>query len=282
MFDLIHNSQTQSYDELSLQDIAAIAPAAITPTQAYNVSSRYEYINSLDIIDSMAANGFYVTGAKQRKSRKRSQIPFAAHMLTFTKRGYFNSEAPQIVIINSHDGKQAAHAYAGCLRFICSNLMIATDGPAYRMRHVGQGMAESFADMLDATAARLPEMVQEIDAMKCATISTADRKSFQRDAVKMRWTMESERKESMGAFATLETVAALDCVRRDGDAGNSVWEVLNKAQECLIRSGQTALPIVSYSRKNPTGKMRKAKSVTAFKSSIELNGKLWARALELV
>ena len=282
MFDLIHNAQTQAYDELSLQEIAALAPAALTPTQSFNVSSRYEYINSLDIIDNMAQHGFYVTGAKQRKSRKRSQVPFAAHMLTFTKRGFYDGEAPQIVIINSHDGKQSAHAYAGCLRFICSNLMISTDGPAYRMRHAGQNMAESFADMLDATAARLPEMVQEIDAMKCATISTSDRKSFQRDAVKMRWKMESERKEENGAFATLETIAALNTVRRDGDAGQSVWEILNKAQECLIQSGQMNLPLVSFSKKHPNGKTRKAKSVTAFKSSIDLNGKLWARALELV
>jgi hypothetical protein len=63
----------------------------------------------------------------------------------------------------------------------------------------------------------------------------------------------------------------LEC-QRDEDRGNGLWEVFNRVQENIMEG--------NFHYKTKTGKQRQARVIKNFKQDLDLNRKMFSKALE--
>ena len=97
------------------------------------VSEKYTHIPTERVIDDMELLGWKPVDAKEVKARTQNTQGVQKHMIVFRNDDVvINGQDgdvvyPQILITNSHDGKNAFQFTAGLFRMICENgLIIAT------------------------------------------------------------------------------------------------------------------------------------------------------------
>ncbi len=89
-------------------------------------SDRYVYVPTIDIVEGLRREGWFPFFAVQSVPRDDSRHGHAKHMLRLRRdEGIGKPEAAEVIIVNSHDGTSAYQMFAGMLRFVCTNSMIA-------------------------------------------------------------------------------------------------------------------------------------------------------------
>ena len=135
---------------LSKEQIKSKAPSIFTSTASQGVSDKYTHIPTSNVIDDMDLLGWKVVDAKEVKARKG--IGFQKHLLVFRNEDVVINGAdgdtvyPQILLTNSHDGKNSFTFTAGLFRMICENgLVVSTEQfEDVKMRHMGYTFRVSF------------------------------------------------------------------------------------------------------------------------------------------
>jgi hypothetical protein len=276
-FDLIHTHNPNA-DALTRDQVQQSCPAAFTDHASPETSERYGFVSTANAIDILADHGFAPVRAIQKPVRKLSQLPFADHMITFAPTGFADKGAPdraEIVLYNSHNGRSSIKLFSGCYRFICSNGHVAGEGFEAKARH-NRLTANGFSDMVADQAQSLPAMMQRIERMKQTTLELEQIGDLAYNATKLRWDMEADRPEgTLGTFATPVTVHELSRPRRYADTGSDLWSAYNVAQEALIRG---KVRIVSVTKRNPDGAIRKARPIASLPESVRINRQLWDMA----
>ena len=119
---------------LSKKELSEIAPSIFTMKPSNTVSDKYTHIPTERVIDDMELMGWKPVDAKEVKARTEDTRGVQKHLVIFRNDDVvINGEDgdtvfPQILITNSHDGKNAFQFTAGLFRMICENgLVIATD-----------------------------------------------------------------------------------------------------------------------------------------------------------
>jgi len=102
--------QNRTQMPLSMDEIERRAPSALALRPYAEMSAKYQYIPTVNIIQGMAKAGFLPFSATQSLTRIEGKQPFAKHMLRFRHQDVANSLVvgdviPEVVLINSHDGE---------------------------------------------------------------------------------------------------------------------------------------------------------------------------------
>ena len=109
--------QTAKY--LTKENIKSIAPSVFASEPSSDVSKHYTHIPTERVMDDMELLGWKPIDAVEVKARKSSTRGFQKHLLTFRNDDVvINGEDgdtvfPQILMTNSHDGKNAFQFQAG-------------------------------------------------------------------------------------------------------------------------------------------------------------------------
>jgi hypothetical protein len=126
-------------------------------------SERYVYVPTIDIVEGLRREGWFPFFAVQSVPRDGSRHGHAKHMLRLRRDdGIGKPEAAEVIIVNSHDGTSAYQMFAGMLRFVCTNSMIAGERfEEVRVPHKGNiehdiiegvyTVAEDFPLLIDAS-----------------------------------------------------------------------------------------------------------------------------------
>ncbi len=126
-------------------------------------SDRYVYVPTIDIVEGLRREGWFPFFAVQSVPRDGSRHGHAKHMLRLRRDdGIGKPEAAEVIIVNSHDGTSAYQMFAGMLRFVCTNSMIAGERfEEVRVPHKGNiehdiiegvyTVAEDFPRLIDAS-----------------------------------------------------------------------------------------------------------------------------------
>ena len=114
----------------TLEEIKKIAPSIFTTNGAANTSARYAHVSTSRVIEDLAKLGWGVVDVKEVKARKN--VGYQKHLvvlrnsdITIESKG--DTVFPQILISNSHDGKNAFTFRAGLFRLVCENGLIVSD-----------------------------------------------------------------------------------------------------------------------------------------------------------
>ena len=135
---------------ITKSEIKNRAKSIFTETGAPNVSDKYAHISTEKIIDDMALLGWGVVDAKEVKARKKDTVGYQKHLVVFRNNDIQitaedgDNVFPQILLTNSHDGKNAFTFTAGLFRMVCENGLVVSSREFENMkiRHYGYSFDE--------------------------------------------------------------------------------------------------------------------------------------------
>jgi hypothetical protein len=254
---------------LSKEQIKSKAPSIFTSTAAQGVSDKYTHIPTSNVIDDMDLLGWKVVDAKEVKARK--SIGFQKHLLVFRNEDVVINGAdgdtvfPQILLTNSHDGKNSFTFTAGLFRMICENgLVVSTEQfEDVKMRHMGYTF-EELQEQIKGMVERLPLTVESMNKMKQVEMSQDAAIEFARKAIATRF------KENEIENISVDTNQLLIPTRKE-DEGNDLWSVFNVVQEKILEGDFNYTFGV---------KVRKARKIKNFNQDLKINKELFNLALE--
>ena len=142
---MLQNQNSKEVKFMESGEIREIAPSVFTTKPSNEVSNKYTHISTEKVIDDMQELGWGVADVKEVKARKNTTKGFQKHLVVFRNNDIIikgndgDTVYPQILLTNSHDGKNSFQFTAGLFRMICENgLVIAdTEFETGKMRHMG-------------------------------------------------------------------------------------------------------------------------------------------------
>jgi len=258
-------------DFLTKEQIRKAAPSIFTTEAGPETSDKYTHIPTSVIIDDMEKLGWSVVDCKEVKARKSSTKGFQKHLIVFRNPEIViigddgDDVFPQVLLTNSHDGKNAFTFTAGLFRMVCENgLVISTQQfEDVKMRHMGYKF-EELQEEIRAMVEKLPLTVESMNKMKKVKLDAKKKLKFAKEALKTRFP-EEEMKRIKVDFKDL-----IDPIRKE-DEGDDLWSVFNVVQEKIIEGD------FNY---NAGGKSRKARQIKNFNQDLKINKELFSLALE--
>ena len=293
MLQIDKNAEFKTKDELR-----EIAPSIFSTTPSPEVSKKYSHIPTDKLIDDMELLGWRPIDAKEVKARTAKTSGYQKHLVVFrnpdivinhnpnglikdesSPTGWRNSDGtfgkknsvdtvfPQILLTNSHDGKNAFTFTAGLFRMICENgLVISTNEfEKVSIRHMGYDF-EELQIQINEMVEKLPLTVESMNKMVDTQMNQESIVNFAKDMLAVRFPEEELKRITIDMDDFITPV-------RDEDKGNDLWSVFNVIQEKIIE-GDFEYTVGT--------KHRKARQIKNFKQDMDLNSKMFDVALEYV
>ena len=250
-------------------EIRQLANSIFTTQGAPGTSDKHAHISTEKIIDDMQLLGWGVVDAKQVKARKGEG--YQKHLVVFRNNDIQitaedgDNVFPQILLTNSHDGKNAFTFTAGLFRMVCENGLVVSSREFENMkiRHYGYSF-EELQDTIKAMVEKLPLTVESLNKFRQVELSQEQALDFAKKALEVR----------LGELDNIQIdLQDLLTPTRSEDRGNDLWSVYNVVQEKLIHG--------MFNYKYGV-KSRKARKIKNFKQDLVINEKLYDLALEYV
>jgi len=262
----------ESTEFKSLEELRESTPSIFTQLGSKDTSDKYTHIPTDKVIEDMALLGWGVVDSQEVKARTEGTIGFQKHLVVFRNpEVVINGENgdtvyPQVLLTNSHDGKNSFKFTAGLFRMICANgLVIATETfEDIKVRHMGYDF-ETLQGVIKDMVAKLPLTVDSMNKMKEIELSEEQVLDLAKSFLDLR----IEGTENSFDSQAIEEVLT---PQRDADKGMGLWEVFNRVQENIIEG--------NFQYKTLKGKVRQARVIKNFKQDQDLNKKLFSKALE--
>ena len=251
--------------------IRRVAPSVFSTKPSNEVSKHYTHIPTERVIDDMQLLGWEVISAKEVKARLNSTKGYQKHLLTFRNNDIVingddgDTVFPQILLTNSHDGKNAFTFTAGLFRLICGNGLVIADEKFedVKMRHMGYSF-EDLQDLIKDMVEKLPLTVESMNKMKAVELEQNQILEFARKSLNCRFTDTEMNRIDIDLNSFIKPV-------RHEDKGNDLWSIFNVVQEKLIEGD------FDYRSGN---KARKAREIKNFKQDMKINKDLYELALD--
>lgn len=252
--------------------VTTSAPVVAT-APAPDVSPRYTFIPTRDIVDGLTSRGWAFDYGTARSTRNPAKEPFAAHVLRFSNPllpALPDGSRPQAVVINSHGGDGAFHLRFGVFRIACANGLVieSLHAAAIRRRHVGlttAGILDAAAELLD----RAPTVFGAVAEWSRIHPTRDQQVELARAGARIRWGLQASNVNAEDLLAA----------RRPSDTGSDLWSVFNRVQEGVIRGG------VTVTRRDEDGTVisrRRSGAIRGALRDVDINRQLWAAAEEIV
>jgi hypothetical protein len=257
---------------LNKQNLQDAAPAALATQPAERVSARYKFYPTREIISALAQENWQVVDASTAGSRRKNPIPlrYRRHKVVFADKDLLRKKAsmteiPRLILTNSHDGNSAAILRAGLWRFLCSNGMEIPDSliQSVRIPHTVETL-EYVIQAAQAMREHADLIGEHVETFRARQLSNAEVIEFGRQAINLRQEADSN------SVIAIEDILRL---KRDSDAGNSLWKVFNRTQEWLLKG---EYPIYQLAKHD--WHVRTARPIRGIDQSAQLNGGLWELA----
>ena len=252
-------------------EVRQLASSIFTKQGSPTTSERYSHISTEKIIDDMELLGWGVVDAKQVRARKSDTIGYQKHLVVFRNNDIQitaedgDNVFPQILLTNSHDGKNAFTFTAGLFRMVCENGLVVSSKEFENMkiRHYGYSF-EELQNTIKNIVEKLPLTVDALNKFKQIQLGQEQALEFAKRSLTARFSDE----ELLNIKIDLDELLKPTRVE---DKGSDLWSVFNVVQEKLVHG----MFDYQYGVKN-----RKARKIKNFKQDMVVNEKLFELALE--
>lgn len=228
-------------------------------------SERYVYVPTIEIVEGLRREGWFPFFAVQAVPRDGSRHGHAKHMLRLRRDdGIGKPEAAEVIIVNSHDGTSAYQMFAGMLRFVCTNSMIAGERfEEVRVPHKG-GIQDQIIEGVYTVAEDFPRLIDATETMKDTRLSRDEQQVLAEASLVARYGEEESPVRPDQIIAP----------RRREDFGQNLWQTVNVIQENLIRGG------LDGRRQTADGRIRRSRTrpINGIAQNVGLNRALWTLA----
>lgn len=257
----------RSHEPLSDDQLRRVAPSVFADAAHGSRSERYTYIPTATVLDGLRREGFQPFMVTQARVRDEGKREHTKHMLRLRHASQIkDSEAAEVVLINSHDGTSAYQMVAGMYRFVCSNGLVCGDTLGeVRVPHKGKivdQVIEGAFDILDGF-----ELVRESrNEMRALTLAPEEAQAFARAALTLKHEPDASKPAPITENQLLQP-------RRAADTPADLWSTFNRIQENVIAGGLPA--------RAANGRRQSTRPVQGIDQNIKLNRALWTLAEEM-
>ena len=233
----------------------------MTQTEGHNVSSRYVPIPTLDVVQMFERYGFEMNAMEAVNARNADRVGKAKHMIRmqadYTMAGGLR---PEVIIVNSHDGKSAMSLRIGLYRMACANGLFAGHNlvPATQVAH-NNGWENMVNEFIDTYEVKHRKQVEWVSEMQERRMSLDEAYYMAEKALGLR---HLDKRINNNAVDPLELLL----VKRAEDKGDSAFLRFNVLQEHLVNG--------EYRKYDDNGRIKKAQVLTAVDELVRFNVEL--------
>lgn len=257
--------QIGAREALTDDQLRHVVPSIFAQDAHESRSDKYVYVPTIDIVQSLRREGWQPFFAVQAQPRDGSRTGHAKHMLRMRRPEHItDTEAAEVIIVNSHDGTTSYQMFAGLVRWVCTNSMIA--GQQYqevRVHHKGN-IQDQIIEGAYTVAQDFPRLIDSTREMAALQLSAPEQRVFAEAALVARYGEEP-------APITPDQVLRR---RRTADVGADLWTTFNAVQENIIRGGLLGQRRDDHGRIN----RRRTRPINGIDQNVGVNRALWTLA----
>ncbi|WP_206245862.1 DUF932 domain-containing protein [Novosphingobium terrae] len=252
-------------DPLDNGQLQQVVPSIFAEEAHHSRSGRYVYVPTINIVEGLRREGWHPFFAVQAQPRDGGRTGHAKHMLRMRRPDQMTqTEAPEVIIVNSHDGTTSYQMFAGIIRFVCTNSLIAGDQfEEIRVHHKGD-VQDQIIEGAYTVAKDFPRLLDATREMSALDLSADERRVFAEASLVARYGEEK-------APITPEQVLR---PRRQADAQSNLWTTFNAVQENILRGGIIGQRVDDSGRIN----RRRTRAIGGIDQNVQVNRALWTLA----
>jgi len=256
---------------ITIDQLRKHVPAVYAKEPSADVSKRYGFIASYNVLEALDKAGFVPVEARNYMRRDSKLLVHTKHMLRFRQRGDINKlrqvgdTIPEVIMLNAHDRSSRFEFYAGLFRLLCANGLVVSAGGIVKpviVRHTTnmvQGALEAAMQLIE----HAKNTSKYIGAMQRYTMPQPAQLRFAAKALEYR-------PQRAGVIEP----AALLVPRREADKGDDMWHVFNRVQENLTKgeiAGVTA-----------DGRRVRTAPIRSINADMAINAGMWELAMQTI
>ena len=237
------------------------APALFTEEPHYDVSDKYHFIPTIDVINEIKANNWYPVTVSEASVRDGDKEGYQQHLVRFRHFDdllHEQDNAVELLLFNSHDRSKSFSISAGIYRFVCSNGLVIADSvfESYKIKHLGDRENDVATAVANITAIK-PTLMRKIQKLESIELTKLEQESFARSSIPLRFEKHLQIDHT-----------DLLVPHREEDENSSLYTTLNVIQENLLRGNITG------HNKN-SGRRFTSREITSISKDVEVNQGLW-------
>lgn len=231
-----------------------------------NVSARYRFMPTLEILKALEDKGFHIVSASQGQT----QSPYAKHRIFMDHAAFKPFEVSpgdvvrlRLALFNSHNRRGRFQLHVGSFRSVCENTCLfgAHGATSLVLRHQGKQELDDFIEgvyrVVDSSKSTLTTMRE----MTQVSLTSDQQRAFANQAMALRW----KGTPPVGASEVLRA-------RRTADVGDSLWLTYQRTQEALTKGGMQG--------HTATNKLRTVAALRSIDKDTKVNAGLWNLATQ--
>jgi len=253
---------SKNLQPLNNKELQKQAPTLFTEQPHHEVSDKYHFIPTIDVIEQLRLNGWYPVSVSQAGVRDEDKQGYQQHCVRFQNFEDLltpNGNVVELLLFNSHDRSKAFTISAGIYRYVCSNGLVIADSvfDSYKIKHLGErdNDVENAVDRISDIKSKLLNKVAKFESIQ---LSQNEKETFMQNALPLRYQEHLE----------LDNPRELLTPLRTEDNKDDLYTTLNVLQENLLSSN-----IKGYNK--DTGRRFTSKEITSISKDVEINKGLW-------
>ena len=246
---------------LSNEQLNTIAPTLFTSEPHSEVSEKYHFIPTIDVIEEIRANNWYPVNVNVANVRDEQKEGFQQHCVRFRHfEDLLNPKdnAVELLLFNSHDRSKAFSISAGIFRFVCANGLVISDNvfETYKIKHLGERDNDVANAVANITSIK-PKLMEKINKLESITLNQSEKESFAKYSIPLRFEEHLEINHN-----------DLLIPHRVEDSKDDLYTVLNVIQENLLRGNISGI-------NKDTKRRFTSKEITSISKDTEVNKGIW-------
>lgn len=242
---------------------------AVMADRPVGMSDEYQFMPSYKIAENLIDRfglGLVSVGQQFSRSRDpRGQEHFMRFRLPSSMQlANVGDSLPELVIMNSHNGRSTLRAYAGVFRLICSNGMVVAEKNfgGIVLRHFGnENNFDAFSKVLDQIGENFKALDHRMGAMEAQMLTPHEQNQLARAMMKARGTPNWVEPDMI-------LKGRRDIEMTDSNGRRSLWKTYNVLQESLAEARDVQL-------ERAGARARSLRPLTGARSQILINSALW-------
>jgi len=256
------------------------APSIFATKPHDEVSARYGFTPTIQIIDALRNEGWFPVDATQKNVQDQSKKLLTKHLVRFRRLNddiIVGDSAVELLLTNSHDRSAAFVLHAGIFRMACANGIVIADSTFNKVsvRH-NQNAAEDVVEGVYRVVEEVPLITSQVEDMQNIQLTPFEQEVFAQTALNY---ITPEAKEGDAKVITTEHDMVKQMLRpkRSADTGSDLWSTYNVVQEKALKGGLCVL------KQNDKGRYRRntTRKIKSIDKDIKLNKALWEMAMQM-